>query len=66
VYRIPHKVLDWHTLFEMLMEILADVEKFPKDNCVVPSTMPWKKSFMKCIGILPLMSCNKTIGKICP
>jgi hypothetical protein len=25
-----------------------------------------EKSFMKCMGILPLMTCNKTIGKIFP
>jgi hypothetical protein len=49
----------------MLMEILAIVEKFPKENCVV-SFKPWKNSFMKCMGILPLMSCNKTISKIFP
>jgi hypothetical protein len=48
------------TLLEMLMEILAVVEIFPKDNCEV-SFKAWK-----CMGILPLMSCNKPIRKIIP
>jgi hypothetical protein len=45
----------------MLMEIFAEVEKFPKNKCVV-SFQAWKKRFSKCMGILPLMSSNKTIG----
>jgi hypothetical protein len=49
----------------MLIEILAVVEKFPKDNCVV-SLKAWKKWFKKCMGILPLMSCKKTIWKKFP
>jgi hypothetical protein len=49
----------------MIMEILAVVEKFPKDNCVV-SFKQGEKGFMKCMGILPLMSCNKTISKVFP
>jgi hypothetical protein len=49
-------------LLEMHMEIFAVVEKFPKNKCVV-SFQAWKKRFIKCMGILPLMSCNKTIGK---
>jgi hypothetical protein len=49
----------------MLMEILAGVEKFTKDNSEV-SLKQWNKSFMKCMGILPLMSFNKTISKIFP
>jgi hypothetical protein len=47
------------------MEILAVVEKFPMNNCEVTFNA-WKKVFMKCMGILPLMSCKKTIGKIFP
>jgi hypothetical protein len=46
----------------MLMEIFAVVEKFPKNKCVV-SFQAWKKRFSICMGILPLMSCNKTKGK---
>jgi hypothetical protein len=45
----------------MHMEIFAVVEKFPNNKCVV-SFQAWKKRFIKCMGILPLMSCNKTIG----
>jgi hypothetical protein len=45
----------------MLMEILAVVEKFPMNNCEV-SFKAWKKDFMECMGILPLVSCIKTIG----
>jgi hypothetical protein len=45
--------------------IFAILEKFPKDNCEV-SFKPWEKSFMKCMGILTLISCNKTIRKIFP
>jgi hypothetical protein len=47
------------------MEIFAVVEKFPKNNCVV-SFKAWKKRFIKCMGNLSLMSCNKAIGKIFP
>jgi hypothetical protein len=50
------------TLLEMHMEIFAVVEKFPKNKCAV-SFQAWKKRFIKCMGISPLMSCNKTIGK---
>jgi hypothetical protein len=46
----------------MHTEIFAVVEKFPKNKCVV-SFQAWKNRFIKCMGILPLMSCNKTIGK---
>jgi hypothetical protein len=46
----------------MLMEIFAVVEKFPKNNCVV-SFKAWTKRFIKCMGNLPLMSCNKPQGK---
>jgi hypothetical protein len=53
------------TLLQMLMEILAVVEQFPMNNCEV-SFKEWKKVLMKCMGILPLMSCNKTIEKIFP
>jgi hypothetical protein len=53
------------TLLEMLMEILAEVEKFSMNSCEV-SFKAWEKVFMKCIRILPLMSCNKTIRKIIP
>jgi hypothetical protein len=49
----------------MLREILADVKKFPLKNSEV-SFKAWKKVFMSCMGILPLMSCNKTMSKICP
>jgi hypothetical protein len=49
----------------MLMEILAVVDKFPMNSCEV-SFKAWKKVFFKCMGILPLMSCNKTMGKIFP
>jgi hypothetical protein len=49
----------------MLMDIFALVEKFPKNNFVV-SFKAWKKRFIKYMGILPLMTCNKTIGKIFP
>jgi hypothetical protein len=50
------------SLLEMHTEIFAVVEKFPKNKCVV-SFQAWKKRFIKCMGILPLMSCNKTIVK---
>jgi hypothetical protein len=44
----------------MLMEILAIVEKFPMNHYEV-SFKEWKKDSMTCMGILPLMSCIKTI-----
>jgi hypothetical protein len=50
------------TLLEMHMEIFAVVGKFPKNKCVV-SFQARKKRFIKCMGILPLTSCNKTKGK---
>jgi hypothetical protein len=43
----------------MLLE-MAVVEKFPMNNYEA-SYKAWKKDLMKCIGILPLMSYNKTI-----
>jgi hypothetical protein len=36
--------------------------EFPKNKCVV-SFQAWKRIFINCMGILPLVSCNKTIGK---
>jgi hypothetical protein len=42
----------------MLMEIVAVVEKVPVNNCEV-SFKAWKKVLMKCMGILPKISCNK-------
>jgi hypothetical protein len=44
----------YSTLLQMLMEILAVVEKFLMVNCEV-SFKAWKKVFMKCMGIL---QCN--------
>jgi hypothetical protein len=46
----------------MLMEILAEMEKFPMNNCAV-SFKAWKKSVMKWMDILPQMSFNKPLGK---
>jgi hypothetical protein len=50
------------TLLEMLMEILAEISK----GQLYSFLQTMEKSFMKCMGILPLMSCNKTIRKIFP
>jgi hypothetical protein len=52
-------------MLQMLMEIMAIVEKFLMNNCEV-FFKAWKKVFIKCMSILPLMPCNKTIGQIFP